>query len=134
MAEHIMREKLRNIGREWPAVSSAGIAAHGGFSKIEALAEVLSERGIKYSGNYPRQLDRGVMEESDLILAMTEPHLIFIRELFPVFKNKAFLLSDYACGEALDVPDPVGSGPEGYRMTLEIIERYIDQIKERFNV
>ncbi|NLB35100.1 MAG: low molecular weight protein arginine phosphatase [Elusimicrobia bacterium] len=134
MAEHIMRKKLRSLGRELLEVTSAGIAAHSGFSNIEALFDVLADNGIKYSGNYPRQLDMEVMEEADLILAMTESHLIFIKELFPDFPDKVRLLSDYAYGEKVDVPDPFGGGTEVYSMTFEILERYIDYVLKRLNL
>lgn len=131
MAEHLMKNKLEKMDAADLEITSAGIAAHGGFSRIKALAEVLKERDIFYEGNTPRQLERSVIAETDLILAMTEPHQDFIKELFPKFAEKVYLLSDYACGEKLDIFDPVGGGPERYRLALEIIEKYVNCIAER---
>jgi len=74
MAEAILKDTLKREGLEDVEVSSAGIHALVGEEAPQAARKLLAERGVDLSGHRSRQLDRTLIEESDLILVRAWQH------------------------------------------------------------
>ena len=84
--------KLKNIH-----ASSAGISAWGGAPASPGAAEALATLGIDASGHKATQITRGLLEEQDLILTMTQQHKAYIlREFAEVAPQKVATLLEYA--------------------------------------
>ena len=58
---------------------------------------------------------------ADLVLVMERRHIEFLKENFPMFGDKIYMLSDE------DIPDPVGLGEKSHELVFRIIEMEIKQ-------
>ena len=73
MAEGILRSRAEGAGLD-VEVRSAGLMQGGAPATAHAIG-VLSDRDIDISGHVSTQLERALVEEADLIIAMTREHL-----------------------------------------------------------
>ena len=116
MAEGWLNHKL--AGKGWQA-ESAGVAAWDGGTAASEAIEVMQEIGVDISAHRSRKLSRKLVEEADLILAMTGGHLREINQRFPEAKDKVQLLNSFGPGPAADVADPFGFSADAYRHTRD---------------
>ena len=105
-------------GKGWQA-ESAGVAARDGGTAAPEAIEVMREIEIDISAHRSRMLSRELVEEADLILAMTAGHLREINQRFPEAKAKVRLLNGFGPGPAADVADPFGFSVDAYRHTRD---------------
>ncbi len=114
MAEALLRAEIKKRKIKWWDVTSRGICAEvdGTLSRNSQFA--LEEQGIILSDFKPRQLTRSLIENSVLIVTMTESQ----KQLFGDSGNVRCVKE--ICG--YDVPDPYGCGLEVYRMTRDILK------------
>ena len=114
MAEALLRAEIKKRKIKWWDVTSRGINAEvsGNLSQNSRLA--LEEQGIILPNFKPRQLTRGLIESSTLIVTMTESQ----KALFGDSGNVRCVKE--ICG--YDVPDPYGCGLEVYKMTRDILK------------
>ncbi len=132
MAEHIFKIKLKETPMHGKVeVGSAGTAAMPYYSIYGELKQVLEENDIDFSDHRPRMVDLRIIEQSCLLLCMTERHIQEINLRFGVENEKVRLLSDYAAGELKDIPDPMGRGVDAYRKVFKIIDEYLEKLKEK---
>lgn len=131
MGEKILSKMVREKGLSGLNVQSAGTAAIPGYSIYGDLKTALDIKGIEYSGHIPRMVDRNIMEESDIILAMTREHSGYLKERFSEYADKVFMLSEFAGAGREDIPDPIGQGVETYLRVYDSIEEYLVKMKER---
>ena len=82
MAEGILKSMLKEMKIEG-SVSSAGINAFEGEHANEKAIEALNKKGIDIRNHRARRLTGEIINESDLILAMTRSHKKMILNLFP---------------------------------------------------
>ncbi len=123
MAEWAFRDFAERGELGHVTVSSAGVAAMPGAPPTQNALTVLSERGIDASGHRARLLDRSLVEEADVVLAMTHGHLRAIASLGPDVEEKTFLLSEFSSdARQSEIDDPVGLSAEDYRECLNTIE------------
>jgi protein-tyrosine-phosphatase len=131
MAEHLLRRELRDRGLEHHIrVRSAGIAA---FARDGALISLdtrlaLREEGIDLGDN-PTSVDLRrhpeLLDEADLILAMTEMQADQLRAQFlGELQRPVFTLREFA-GEAGDVEDPLAQGDLAFAACREEIKRLL---------
>ena len=73
MAEGILRTRAANVGLD-VEVSSAGALA-GGAPATEHAVTVCADRGIDISSHVSRRLERPMLDDADLVIAMTREHL-----------------------------------------------------------
>ena len=82
---------LSEFGGDRYASSSAGTFVFGSSSIGRMAAFTLESVGIakyNYIGHRSRQLSRAMMEENDIIVAMSEGHKDIILRLYPEFSEK----------------------------------------------
>lgn len=102
MGEGLLRAQLAGMGVD-ATVRSAGTLAWGGSATTEAVAAV-RERGIPIDGHESRALSASMIEESDLVLAMTRDHVARVVALVPHARDRTFLI-----GELVRLGSEVGS-------------------------
>lgn len=119
--------------------SSAGIYADFG-SPAAAYAEdaVRDLYGADLGSHRSRKTTQQILSESDLILAMTKDHAIYIRSSFPEFKDRVYSLFEYLelTGTAVpahrdssvrsEIPDPYGRNLSVYESTAAVLKDLID--------
>ncbi|MGB9776153.1 MAG: low molecular weight protein arginine phosphatase [Anaerolineae bacterium] len=105
-------------------VLSAGLWAEDGEPASAGAVMAMAERGIDLTGHRSRRLTPQMVEEADLILGMTPPHVEAMRQAFPEARDRIYLLAEMA-GESHGIADPYGLSPVTYRATANEIERLI---------
>ena len=124
IAEFSLSDKL--LGCE---VSSAGLQAVVGNNVDKSSAMAASNLGLQTRKHIARQFTWKIGAASDIILVMDRGHLDKIRQIYPDFSAKCFLLRHY-CGGG-DVPDPYKLGlANHYRAVELIIEASDDWVKK----
>ncbi len=130
MAEGILKKMLEAGGSEI-VVSSAGIdviaAIPAGASRKSVF--VMGEMSVDISTHVSRQLDKAMVEENDLILALTKEIKEYIAERYPESIGKVFTLSEFAGYGDFDVEDPMGRGIEAYRECANNIKELLEKVK-----
>jgi protein-tyrosine-phosphatase len=108
--------------------SSAGIFVTERTVSKNAV-KVMAELGIDISSHIPTPITIGLIDESDVILTMTENHK---NQLIAcgVPSAKVFTLSQYV-GENCDISDPYGGDEEIYRKTCEEIRSLIVKYEDK---
>lgn len=114
-------------------ISSAGLYAFAGDSASLNAAKVMEEMGIDVSCHIAKPLTKEALENSDIILTMTNAHKEAVLRVYPSSHNKVFTLLEYI-GENGDISDPFGGDLQVYRNCanqLKIsIEKLFQKIKE----
>ena len=126
MAEGFARHflKLHGLDDRWSA-SSLGIMAIDGLPATEFAVRVMLEHGIDISGHRSRRAESWNPPEGSLVLGMTREHVDRMKRLHSGEGTTILLLGEaslpFCRGEALEVPDPFGSGLSRYRGVAAII-------------
>lgn len=126
MGEGILRDiaKKRNLDIQ---VKSAGLSVYDGDLAAENSKDAMAKIGIDISNHKSSQIHRDLIDESDLILTMSNTHKEAILSNFEASKSKVFTLLEYAYGVDKDIKDPYGRSLEIYENTRdEIYEAIIE--------
>ncbi|MGB2805634.1 MAG: low molecular weight protein arginine phosphatase [Candidatus Zixiibacteriota bacterium] len=138
MAEGILKKMLEDKGVDNLEVSSAG--THGLSNAPASLfaREVAGDRNIDLSGHRSRRLTPEMIREADLILAMSQEHLDYIKRIGGTAGDRTFLLKAFprvhsasnkgGNGGVLSIEDPIGSSPDDYERSFADIEKEIKRI------
>jgi protein-tyrosine phosphatase len=114
-------------------IDSAGTSAMAGAPPHPLSRQIAGEHGFELGGA-SRQLVRDDLSRFDHVVVMDRQNLATIQQLtgsafgsLAGFRARVRLLREIADpkarGSELDVPDPIGRGPEHYRAVFEMIER-----------
>lgn len=88
-------------------VESAGTWTKPGLPAAELAVQIASRLGLRgLEDHVTRQVDRELLEKSDLILVMERSHLEAIKSEFRSNSGRLRLLSEIVDGNQYDVPDP----------------------------
>ena len=117
MAEAIFRSEIKKRKIKFVDTASAGIFAEGSSCISERSAQCLTELGIDFSKFKPRQLKHKMIENSYLVICMTDGQ----KELLNGFSN-VYSISEIA---GFEIPDPYGGSIEVYKRTAEMIEKAV---------
>ena len=120
MAEGILKSIATEKGLDIE-VKSVGISAYDGSRASANSIEAMKKINIDISEHKASQLHRDLVEESDLILTLSQSHKEFILSTYPQSKDKLFTLLKYAYGEEKDVADPFGRNLAYYEKTRDEI-------------
>ncbi len=104
---------LRGRGIE---VASAGVCAHGGGRATVEAVQAAKALGADIARHRSRALDAETVASADAIFCMTAGHAATARRIVPSAREKIKPLDSHG-----DIPDPIGGGPEIYRLTAERI-------------
>ena len=101
------------------AAQSAGLAAFAGDCASENAVAVMRERGLDLSAHRARPVTPYLLEESDLVVCMSEGHR---RALAPFVEREKLLVPPGG------VPDPFGGDLETYRACADALSAYLDTL------
>jgi protein-tyrosine-phosphatase len=99
-------------------VISAGISAAEGYPASPEAVEALARLGIDLRSHRSRALTPELLDEADVVFAMTEGHAAAARAINPSAAEKILLL------------DPNGQVPDPYGGPIEIYEATADRLRE----
>ncbi len=133
MAERVFKDMVRETPLAGIIIDSAGTAAMPNYAIIGDLKVVMDEEGIDYSGHAPRMISKKIVKTTDLMLTMTSSHKEQIKYMYPEYREKIFLLSEYADGNEKDILDPIGLGKDTYRKAFKEIGGYLEKLMEKLN-
>lgn len=137
IASELLKKVLRQraLHGSWQ-VRSAGIAPYardGALVSLDARL-VLRDEGIelpKETCSTDLKRNRHLLNEADLILAMTAQQICMLREHFPEAEGKSvFTLKEFA-GEFGDIEDPFGQSEHAYAVCRDEIKRCVQRIVDR---
>lgn len=124
MAERILR-KLLPENTPW-TVSSAGVAAVPGGDASEFAVRALAENDLDLSDHVSRFVDDDLIEEADILVAMTAQHANALQHHFGAPAEKVRTLHSFGDRQpTADVMDPFGGTLDTYRLTRDELEQAI---------
>lgn len=117
MAEGLMIERLRQEGRQYPSVSSAGIFANPGNPADPFAVQVAREGGVDISRHRARVVNSDSLSWADIVLVMESAQREFVSIAFATQSAKLALLGDFnrSQGGGGEIADPYGSSVGVYR-------------------
>jgi protein-tyrosine phosphatase len=157
MAEALLRHHLGAAGHDID-VASAGTLGWGSKPATSYAVEVLEERGVDLGAHTSRRLTRDMIDDAEIVLAMTRTHAWAIAAHDAEAAARTFLLDELVrlaeaagargredlgawiaeldsrrppdrLGRATDeVRDPAGESIEIYRATADRLERSIHRL------
>jgi protein-tyrosine-phosphatase len=113
-------------------VESAGTAALEGRSMAPNAVAALEEAGISAKPHSARQVTAEMLEEAELVLAMTPQHVAMLRRLGGAPARGIYALPEYAAGLSGEgIPDPYGHTMASYRSILRQLYEYVETVIDR---
>ncbi len=131
MAEAIFNALAEDRGLDFRA-ESAGVAALKGEPMAPNAGAALEEIGVYPKDHVARHVSAEMLEEADLVLAMSPRHVAELRRVFgDSFRVRT--LPEYASGASSEegIPDPYGSTMVAYRASVRQIFGYVDLLVDR---
>jgi L-threonylcarbamoyladenylate synthase len=124
MAEAIARDVLAKNKPVIPTrVASAGVSAISGEVMTREAREALEEMGVDPSGHRSRPLSRDLLNEAEVIFAMTRAHGQAVADIAPSAANKVKVLDP----SGQDVKDPIGGSQDEYRSTAKVLRTLVER-------
>ncbi len=131
MAAGLLRQRLAEKGLEGKyQVISAGVEAVDGYRASRNGVFVMAERGIDTTSHIAHTVTGNDMIRANLVLSMSRRQAQSLRQSWPQYAWKVYLLSEMA-GKRQDIKDPFGGTVEQYRAAADVISSYIDEGLER---
>ena len=125
MAEYLFLSRLAP-NSPWTA-GSAGLSAVDGIAASRTAIEVMDEIGINIRKHQSRELTSELLDEATIILVMTGAQAAELKQRFPKARDRVYLLGSFNKNEKeKEISDPVSSGLEIYRRTLNDIVGCLD--------
>lgn len=128
MAEGILKNMLKAKDGKYE-VNSAGIYTHTGATITPEAQKQLKKRGIDMGARKSVQVSAELIDEADLIFAMTGNQRRLLVEAFPYSADKIHLLGDYT-NRGGDVADPYGGSDAAYDKSASEIEEMLKILVE----
>lgn len=126
MAEYIFNEKVKDKENKYIA-KSCGILAKG-EEATENSVHVMNEIGIDIKNYKSKNWSEEIFEWADIILAMGRSHITFVKN--HGYKNKVYMLREFATGKEGEILDPYGMDLIQYRKCRDELNYLIDKILE----
>jgi len=131
MAEGLLRQRFQDEGLgERHQVTSTGVWASDGHPASANSVTAMAEQDIDIAGHSARTIIAHNVNEAELILVMSREHAQMIKQTWPQYKWKVYLLSEMV-RKKQDVSDPYGGSLQEYREAAKVIATYIDNGFER---
>ena len=134
MAEGLFRAALRqqSLSDQEVSVGSAGVAAMPGQVMSLETEEILNDQDASIDGFRSREVNGELVNDADLIIAMTGSHADVLCRYFPRHAKKVYLMGDFIDENepvaGREIPDPIGMGKEAYVEVAEVMELAIPSI------
>ncbi len=123
-AEGLLRKIGNDRGWDGLKVSSAGtLGIHD--SPCDSVTLALGvERGVNLLAHRSQGIEEEYMASCDLVLGMGVAHVETLREVFPQYADRVFLLGSYpdAALDGEEIPDPIGRDEATFQDVHDAIE------------
>ncbi len=131
LAEAIVKRMVSDAGRPDIEVESAGVQASSGSPASDEALLVGLERNLDISAHRSRPLTPEILDQSDLILAMSPSHVSHVKRMRP--DANVHLVTAFASmpGEARAIQDPFGGDLSVYRRTADELEHELSGLLTR---
>lgn len=96
-------------------IKSAGTSAYEGQGASPNAILAVKELGADLVGHRARLVTEELVDEADLVLAMTESHKQQLLSMRPDARNKIFTLAEFASQQNQNISDPFGGNLERYK-------------------
>ena len=126
MAELYFNECRRRIGRS-ECARSAGISTFDGADISKNALNVMRDEGVDAASFRSTQLTFEMLEEADMVYAMTSNHVRILKECAPQFAEKITTLLPLQ-----DVSDPFGGNLACYKKTFEMMKSQLQELASSF--
>jgi len=113
LAAALLEKKLKQLGIDDVYVESAGTMNLEGRGASRWALEVAADNGLDLAHHVSRQVNRAMLEDADIVVAMTNAHAEYIAAVLPNVSKRMIVL---------DVPDPYGLQKQTYETALSVIE------------
>jgi protein-tyrosine phosphatase len=127
IGEQLLRERLSGA-----QVLSGGVAALVGRPADPLAQQVMQENGHDISGHRAQQLTSALLTQMDLILAMDQSHVDWIRVRLPQLQGRVFKFGRWSGN--VDVADPFRQPKAAFDQAYSEIRLYTEQWLERIGV
>ena len=127
MAEGYFRSLIENEKLSDVQVSSAGTYAADGDAPSPHSIRALHEYGIDISHQRSTRLTHNLIKGSDLIIAMTESHRMFVGQLDPSALKKTKTLGEYS-SDGSDIADPFGGDINEYSFCFTTMKPKLENL------
>ncbi len=142
MAEGLLRSALKGDEQlaENYSADSCGIYAHNDEPASEYAIQILEERwNIDITSHRSKRISENSVSAAELIVTMTKNQSDLIKELYPQFEYKVYVLREYVsevCNHYgnqdnemfFDIPDPYGMDIDAYKICAGSIKEAIDKM------
>jgi len=130
MAEGYFRSLVENEGLSDVQVSSAGTYASDGEPPSSYSVQALKEYGLDISEQRSSRLTRALIEDADMIIAMSASHRMFVSQIDATAMVKTELLGEYS-NNGGDVADPFGGNLDLYSFCFSTMKPALDCLFEK---
>ena len=134
MAEGILKVLLAGKGISNIQVESAGIGAVDRMPATHFAVDVARHWDIDISDHRARQINRVIVDEADLILAMAPEHVMTIIRKNPDAAKKTFLIKAFPepfAPSQEGVADPIGGTLNDYHQTYLELDEILRRITKK---
>lgn len=122
MAKVLTEDMVKKSGQaDKVEIFSAGTMAVPGHGANPKAIKAMDQIGLDLSDHQSTPISNALIEQADLIIAMTENHKQQILFMAPDYQGQI---------KVLDVPDPFGGSDEEYRRCRDEIHRQLSEIFE----
>lgn len=116
MLAHRLGVDVDHLGEQGYTVVSAGVSAGPGSPPSEQAVIAMNNLGLDLSAHRSQAVTPDLIEQADVIFAMTQGHLDVLLRLFPQAATKATRLMPDA-----DIMDPFGGDVALYEQTAGLM-------------
>ena len=132
MAEGFLRAYIPEEYRGRVTIKSAGTLDSYGYSPPQEAIDVMDQVHVDIRGHRSQGVTNQLMEQSNLVLAMEQEHVLYLQTLFPKYKNAIFLLGHFLKKSRVkksdEIQDPYGQEVVVYERARDRIEKEIQRI------
>lgn len=122
----LLEKKLRALGIDDVLVESAGTMDLDARGASRLAYQVAADSGLDLSRHLSRHVNRTMLEDADIVVAMKKAHAEYVEALLPSVATKTIVL---------DVPDPYGLQKQTYETAFTVIEdampMIIDEVRKK---
>lgn len=122
MAQAVLRARLQQINPS-VEVTSAGLAALGGYPADPDAIRLMDERGLDIRTHRATQFSGGLGIDNDLILVMTTEQRQFTEAHWPLLQGRVYRFGHWS---NLEVDDPYQRGEAAFRKALKTIDTGVE--------
>ena len=133
MAEGMLKAKLPESVQENVHIESAGTLGIENNPATPLAILAAREKGADISTHTSQGLTKKLVQQFDVILAMAQDHVDYVKKHFSEAAKRTYLLSVYGRDPkeeyvAFSVPDPIGGSLAVYRECAEIIDTELNRM------